>query len=60
MGHFLTNNAPATNIVIATMTLIACLPNSDKVQSTHTCTLDLPDLPAGTQVAHIIPGLALH
>jgi len=30
------------------------------VQSTHTCTLDLPDLPAGARAAHIIPGLASH
>ncbi len=42
------------------MPLIAHLPNDDKVQSTHTCTLDLPELPAGARVAHIIPGLALH
>jgi hypothetical protein len=30
------------------------------VQSTHTCTLDLLDLPAGARAAHIIPGLASH
>ncbi len=59
-SHFLTTDAPATNIVLATVPLIACLPNGDKVQSTHTCTLDLPDLPAGAQVAHVIPGLASH
>jgi hypothetical protein len=55
-SHLLTTNTPATNIVLAAVPLIAYLPNSDKVQSTHTCTLDLPDLPAGVQVAHIIPG----
>ena len=26
----------------------------------HTCTLDLPDLPADARAAHIIPGLASH
>jgi hypothetical protein len=26
----------------------------------HTCTLDLPNLPAGNGAAHIIPGLASH
>ncbi len=46
-SHFLTTDAPATNIVPATVPLIARLPNGDKVQSTHTGTLDLPDLPAG-------------
>jgi hypothetical protein len=40
--------------------LIAHLPNGNKVHSTHTCTLDLPDLPAGARTAHIIPGLASH
>ncbi len=40
-SHFLTTNAPATNIVPAAMPrLIVCLPNGDKVQLTHTCTLD--------------------
>jgi hypothetical protein len=59
-SHFLTTDAPATNIVPATVSLIARLPNGDKVQSTHTCTLDLPDLPADARAAHIIPGLASH
>jgi hypothetical protein len=59
-SHFLTTNLPATNIIPATVPLIACLPNGDKVQSTHTCTLDLPTLPVGARAAHIIPGLASH
>jgi hypothetical protein len=50
-SHFLTTNAPATNIILAAVPLIAHLPNSDKVQPTHTCTLDLPDLLAGTRAA---------
>ena len=59
-SHFLTTDAPATNIIPATVPLIARLPNGDKVQSTHTCTLDLPNLPPGARAAHIIPGLASH
>jgi hypothetical protein len=55
----LTTNARATNIVLAAVPLIARLPNGDKVQLTHT-TLDLPDLPAGAQAAHVIPSLASH
>jgi hypothetical protein len=46
-NHFLITNAPTTNIILATVHLIANLPNDDKVKSMHTCTLDLPDLPAG-------------
>jgi hypothetical protein len=60
MSHFLTTDAPATNILLAAVPLIACLPNGDKVQSTHTCTLVLPDLSAGAQAAHVIPGLVSH
>ena len=59
-NHFLTTNAPATNIIPATVPLIARLPNDDKVQSTHTCTLDLPNLPPSARAAHIIPELASH
>jgi hypothetical protein len=59
-SHFLTTNAPASNIIPASVPLIAHLPNGHKVQSTHTCTLDLPNLPAGARAAHIIPGLASH
>jgi hypothetical protein len=51
---------PATNILPAAVPLIARLLNGDKVHSTHTCTLDLPTLPAGAWTAHIIPGLASH
>jgi hypothetical protein len=32
----------------------------DKVQPIHTCTLNLSDLPAGAQAAHVIPCLASH
>jgi hypothetical protein len=60
MSHFLATNAPAINILLAAVPLIACLPNGDKVQSTHTCTLNLPDLPAGAQAAHVIHSLASH
>jgi hypothetical protein len=59
-SHFLTTNAPATNILLAGVSLIVHLPNGDKVQSTPTCNLDLPDLPDGARVAHVIPNLASH
>jgi hypothetical protein len=34
--------------------------NGDKVQSMHTCTLNLPALPVSARAAHIIPSLASH
>jgi hypothetical protein len=57
-SHFLTTDAPTSNIIPASVPLIARLPNGDKVQSMHTCTLNLPNLPASARAAHIIPGLA--
>jgi hypothetical protein len=59
-SHFLTTNTPAANIIPATVPIIARLPNGKQVQSTHTCTLDLPALPSGACAVHIIPGLASH
>jgi hypothetical protein len=59
-SHFLTTNAPTTNIIPATVPLIAHLPNGKKVQSMHTYTLNLPTLPVGIRTAHIIPGLSSH
>jgi hypothetical protein len=59
-SHFLTTDAPTTNILQAAAPLIARLPNGDKVQSTRTCTLDQPDLLPAAQAAHIIPGTWHH
>ncbi len=58
MSNFLTTGAPITNIQLASKPIVARLPNGNQVQSTHTCTLDLPNLPAEGHLAHIIPGLA--
>ena len=41
-SHFLTTNAPATNILPTTTPIIAHLQNGARVHSTHTCTLDIP------------------
>jgi hypothetical protein len=43
-SHFLTTTATATNILLAVVPLVACLPNDERVSSTHTCTLDLLSL----------------
>jgi hypothetical protein len=59
-SNFLTTGAPITNIQLANKSIIAHLPNGDQVQSTPTCTLDLPKLSAVACLAHIIPGLASH
>ena len=59
-SNFLTTGAHVTNIKPTQKSIVARLPNGDKVQSTHTGTLDLPGLPAAARLAHIIPGLASH
>ena len=59
-GHFLTTDAPALDITPTMTPITARLPNGDRVQSTHTCTLDLPSLPVNARAAHIIPVLASH
>jgi hypothetical protein len=40
--------------------IIAWLPNGERVHSTHTCTLNIPALPASAQHANIIPSLTSH
>ncbi len=61
MRDFPLTGAPVTNVHTTTKLIIArLLPNGDQVRSTHTCTLDLPKLPATARLAHIIPGLASH
>ncbi|KAL3792547.1 hypothetical protein ACHAW5_007907, partial [Stephanodiscus triporus] len=60
LPHFLTTDAPASNVQPTLKPIIVRLPNGDRVHSTHTCTLDIPNLPHGACAAHIIPGLATH
>ncbi len=60
ISHFLTTAAPMTNMRPTSKPIIARLPNGKRVHSTHTCTLDIPALPALAQHAHIIPSLASH
>jgi hypothetical protein len=59
-SHFLTTAAPMTNMRPTRKPIIARLPNGEHVHSPHTCTLNIPALPASAQHAHIIPSLASH
>jgi hypothetical protein len=58
-SNFLTTGTPVAYVQLANKPIVARLPNGNQVQSTHTCMLDLPDLPTAVHLAHIIPGLAL-
>ncbi len=59
-SHFLMTAAPITNMRPTNKPIVACLPNGECLHSTHTCTLDIPALPAAAQHTHIIPALASH
>ena len=59
-SHFLLTTAPTTNKKAALNPLHVTMPDGDQVQSTHTCDLDIPQLPANARDGHIVPGLAAH
>jgi len=57
-GHFVTTDAPFTNKRAAIPGITAQLPDGGTIQSTHTCSLALPFLPAAAREAHIFQFLA--
>ena len=59
-SHFLVTKAPTKDRQIANSPLQVRLPDGARVASTHTCTLDIPQLPEHAKLGHIIPGLASH
>ena len=59
-GHFLVTMAPKSSVSPENNPIRVALPTGDTVQSTHTCTLALPQLPAKARGGHIIPGLAAY
>ena len=52
--------APKSSVSPKNDPLRISLPNGYQVQSTHTCTLALPQLPAKARFGHIVPGLAAY
>ena len=59
-SHFLVFAAPMTNVRPAKVPLTVKLSDGAHIQSTATCTLAMPDLPAKAREAHTIPGLSHH
>ncbi len=45
-SHFLTTAAPMTNMHPTSKPIIAWLPNGKRIHTMHTCTLNIPTLPA--------------
>jgi hypothetical protein len=56
-AHFIVQGAPVVNIRKALFPLKIKLPDGSFIESTHTCNLDIPWLPAHMTEAHIVPGL---
>ena len=59
-SHFLVTKAPTRDRQVAISPLKVRLPDGAQVASTHTCQLDIPQLPDKAKLGHIIPGLASH
>ena len=57
-SHFMVQGAPVINIQVDTSPITITLPDGATLQSTYTCNLDIPWLPATVTAAHIVPGLA--
>jgi hypothetical protein len=57
-GHFLQDDAPVTNKQVAIHPIKITLPDGNKIQSTHTCNLNIPWLPDAITAGHIVPKLS--
>ena len=59
-SHFLVANAPANGVTLTTSPISMRQPDGTKVQLLYTCTLCVLQILEKAQLAHVIPGLALH
>ena len=57
-GHFLQPGAPAINIRKTKKPISVSQPDGGKLESTHKCEIDNPQLPQEARKSHIVPGLA--
>jgi len=57
-SHFFVTNAPVIDIAPALQPLTVQIPDGTRVDSSHTCALDMPQLPKEGRIGHIVPGLA--
>jgi hypothetical protein len=59
-GHFLLVNAPCLNKIKSRNPLTVQLPNGATMESTHTASLNIPELNKAASIAHVFPGMANH
>jgi hypothetical protein len=60
IGHFLLINAPCRNKVKSQNPFTVIFPNGYTMDSTHTSSLEIPELSQSASVAHFFPGMANH
>jgi hypothetical protein len=58
--HFMLVNAPCLSKVKYHNPLNICLPNGATMESTHTSSLDIPELNKAASIAQIFPGMENH
>jgi hypothetical protein len=56
-GHLLLINSPCRNNAKSVNPLRVRLPNGDTMDSTHTASLDIPELSEAASVAHVFPSM---
>jgi hypothetical protein len=59
-GKFLLIKAPCQNKIKSQNPLRGHLPNGDTMDSTHTSSLDIPELSKAASIAHVFPGMGNH
>jgi hypothetical protein len=56
-GHFLLSKSPCLNNTLTSNQLTVSLPNGQTMKSTHTATLDIPQLSKVAKAAHVFPAM---
>jgi hypothetical protein len=56
-GHFILSNDPCLNKTLTSNYSTVILPNGQTMKSTHTATLDIPQLNKSAKEAHIFPAM---
>jgi hypothetical protein len=57
IGSFLLSNSPCLNKTLTSNPLKVRLPNGQTMESTHTATLDIPQLSKVAKAAHVFPAM---
>ena len=59
-GHYLRFSTPSANVQVAKNPIRVSLPDGFTIKSSHTCLLNIPELPTIARTGHIFPSLQHH